>query len=248
MKYIIEYMAGSKGDLLVRFLNGIDSDFMAGNRTAPVTGDYINWLKLLDPNTLSLERFKEVLASNTQKYISAHPLWVTLDKNYIDILNKYQYNIIKLNLEPKHYVTVRIESILKNIHENFEQSAIVDILNVCFFKNKELSNFLYTDISANKSVTITEQDAWNARADVAELFNQKLTANRQIVEYDDLYINFDCKLLDGYNLEKWKQLVGTSWSNYKGNGYREYKPLDYIPNTRYGNTINTYLELLDATN
>ena len=241
-------MAGSKGDLLVRFLNGIDSDFMPGNRTAPVTGDFINWLKLLDPNTLSPERFEEVLANNSEKYISAHPLWVTLNKKYIDLLDKYQYNIIKLKLEPKHYVTVRIESILKNMHQDFAQTAIVDILNVCFFKKKDLSNFLYRDISANTSNFITEERAWNQRSDVAELFDQKLTANRQIVEYDDLYINFSSQLLNGYDLDKWKQLVEHSWCDYIGNGYREYKPLNKIPRTGYGNIINTYLELLDATN
>ena len=247
MKYIIEFMGGSKGDLLVRFLNGLDANFIAGNRTAPVSENFINWLKLLDPNILTLERFEEVLASNTKKYISAHPLWVTLDKNYIDVLNKYQYNIIKVKLEPKHYVTVRIESILKNIRED-KQPTIIDILNTLYFKQKELTNFLYKDIAGNKNSPITEQVAWEDRSDVAELFNNRLIDNRKTVDYDELYIDFTSELLNGYDLDKWKQLVEKSWGDYQGNGYREYKSLGTIPSTRLGNTINTYLESINATN
>ncbi len=57
-KYIIEYCGGTKGDLLCRFLNNDNSQFLPdrANKTEPADIGCLNWLKLADPYQLTLER------------------------------------------------------------------------------------------------------------------------------------------------------------------------------------------------
>ena len=135
-KYIIEYLGGSKGDLLVRFLNREPANFAANNRTL-ANISYINWLKLVNPYDLTLQRFEEVLVNNDKNYVPAHPLWVTLDNNYLELLDKHNYKIIKVSVDPKHYITVRIESILKNIVSGFSTHEIVEIMNSVYIQGKD---------------------------------------------------------------------------------------------------------------
>ena len=84
-----------------------------------------NWLKLVSQRDMTLERFEEVLSVNPYEYVPAHPLWCccpttiqgtenVLYSKYIDLLKKYDYEIISLKFEPKHYVTIFIERVLKN--------------------------------------------------------------------------------------------------------------------------------------
>ena len=60
-------MSGTKGDLLCRFLNGLDSDILPenGNRTSTPDIGCINWLKLANPYHLTIDRFEEVLVTNS---------------------------------------------------------------------------------------------------------------------------------------------------------------------------------------
>ena len=97
-KYIIEYVGGSKGDLLCRFLNNETSKIETdrSNKTDPSEIGCFNWLKLACPYHLTLERFEEVLATNTKKYVPAHPLWVTHDDSYWELLEHYNNKILQL--------------------------------------------------------------------------------------------------------------------------------------------------------
>ena len=114
-KYIIEYAGGTKGDMLCRFLNSIASDQDSTGKTLPLGWeDGFNWLKLVNPYELTLERFEDVLSKNPYKFLPAHILWVTYDKNYRDLLKKYNYEIWSIKFEPKHYLTIQIEALLKN--------------------------------------------------------------------------------------------------------------------------------------
>ena len=115
-KYILEYVGGTKGDMVVRFLNGVEPDisFDRANKTEPQELECENWLKLINPKDMTLERFEEVLSVNPYEYLPAHPLWCCcptdlqgaenlLYSKYMDLLKEYDYEIMSLKFEPKHY-------------------------------------------------------------------------------------------------------------------------------------------------
>ena len=240
-KYIIEYLGGSKGDLLVRFLNREPANFAANNRTL-ANISYINWLKLVNPYDLTLQRFEEVLVNNDKNYVPAHPLWVTLDNNYLELLDKHNYKIIKVSVDPKHYITVRIESILKNIVSGFSTHEIVEIMNSVYIQGKDLNSFTFSDISSRKININDEQQIWNQRADVFRLFDKVLINNRQAASYDSLFLDFTNDLLNGYDLDAWKILVNKSWCDFDGAGYRKNIIKNEIPQTLYGKQLLKFIK------
>ena len=242
-KYIIEYTGGTKGDLLCRFLNNSDPKFIRGNRTQPADVDYINWLKLANPDMLTLDRFEEVLDKNNNKYVPAHPLWVTVDKNYELLLKSYNYEIIKLVFEPKHFITIRIESMIKNMVQEVLPTQVIDLINSVWCKGLDWNTFALSDLN-NRVKEINEDWAWRARADVYKLFIENCNENKTLVNYEDLYVNFSSDLLKDYDLDKWKSLVEKSWCNFDGSGYRDYREYnqnDKIIQTRHGKQIVSYL-------
>jgi hypothetical protein len=114
-KYIIEYLGGTKGDMLCRFLNNLKPDLESTGKSKPVKSSVPSWLKIMDPNELTLERFDEALSKNLYEYMPAHALWVTNNKDYRDLLKKYNYEIYSLKFKPEHYVTIIIEALIKNM-------------------------------------------------------------------------------------------------------------------------------------
>ena len=187
-KYIIEYAGGTKGDMLCRFLNSIASDQDSKGKTLPLEWEGgFNWLKLVNPYDLTLERVEDVLSKNPYKFLPAHILWVTYDKNYRDLLKKYNYEIWSIKFEPKHYLTIQIESLLKNLFRadfgphppltshvansmlsgwSYRQRVQVpDILNVLVFENKRIPQWLQGNIQDWKEEYSEEEweelDIWN---------------------------------------------------------------------------------------
>ena len=114
-KYIIEYFAGTKGDMLCRFLNNLKPALELTGKSRPVMSTVPSWLKLMDPNELTLERFEEALSVNPYEYMPAHALWVVYNPKYLDLIEKYNYEIYSIKFEPEHYVTVIIEALIKNM-------------------------------------------------------------------------------------------------------------------------------------
>jgi len=251
-KYIIEYTAGTKGDLLCRFLNNFEPKFIGNNRTHPADVDYINWLKIADPRMLTLDRFEEVLYKNKDKYLPAHCLWVTIDKDYVNLLKSYNYEVIKLLFEPKHFVTISIESIMKNQLQDVLPNQIIDLINCVWFRGLNWNTFTLGKLNS-LDVQLTRELAWKSRAEVYKLFIENCNDNKTLINYDDLYVNFNSDLLKDYDLDKWKILVEKSWCVFDGTGrqrnffagYRdfvEYGKIDEITKTRYGNVISSYLK------
>jgi hypothetical protein len=242
-KYIIEYTAGTKGDLLCRFLNNFEPKFIGSNRTEPVEVKYINWLKLANPNMLTLDRFEEVLFFNTNKYVPAHCLWVTVDSRYVELLNKYDYKIIKLLFEPKHFITVRIESILKNMVQDALPNQIIDLINFVWFRDLDWNTFTLGSLN-NRVKQINKHTAWFSRCAVFKLFIENANENKEFISYSDLYLNFNCDILKGYDLDQWKGLVEKSWCVYDGEGYRDWNlktPNHWLRND-YSDTVERYLK------
>ena len=156
MKKIIEYVGGTKGDMVCRFLNNMEPSLNNTGKTTPISTD----LKLLDPADFTLKYFEGVLSENTYEYLPSHPLWITYDKRYVDLLEKYDYEILSIKFKPQHYITITIESILKN---NLEHA----MFNLDF-----IPDF-----------------AWKMRARTNDLFNG-MTKHRTLLQYEELFLNF----------------------------------------------------------
>lgn len=254
-QYIIEYMGGTKGDLLCRFLNGFDPDISSqrSNVTIPPDIGCINWLRLANPYHLTLDRFEEVLVTNSHKFLSAHPLWVTYNKKYLELLDTHDYKIIKLRFEKKHYTTISIESNLKNRGGFVDQDGAAVPRNLIFlqiqtmvqnlrFQGLDWDTFLTSDLN-----TIGRRDnknAWNQRSYLFELFLSGNNENREFISYSDLYLNFNCDILNGYDLDEWKFLVRSSWCDYKDDGYMDWdRPYpETIPTTKHSDVIEKWIK------
>lgn len=246
-------MGGTKGDLLCRFLNGSDSDILPEkeNKTNPTDIGCINWLKLANPYHLTIARFEEVLVTNPYKYVSAHPLWVTYNKEYLEVLEIYDYKILKLRYEKKHYTTIRIESTLKNRNllkgpDLLERDPfILQLIAILFLKDLDWDTFLTSDLD---SVPVTKTDgnenAWNQRAYIYELFLSGNNEKREFIDYSELYLNFNCDILKGYNLDEWKSLVKRSWCDYRRNGYMDWdRPYpETMSTTKYSDVIEKWIK------
>jgi len=227
-KYILEYVGGTKGDMVVRFLNGVEPDisFDRANKTEPQELECENWLKLINPKDMTLERFEEVLSVNPHEYLPAHPLWCccpttlhgeenSLYSNYIDLLKKYNYEIISLKFEPKHYVTIFIERVLKN---NYKYNVVTDndvrSSNGQFLKQLSLEEAF----SGGPSQIFARFNSTQAR----KKFNE-MTNDRTLLHYEELFCSNLPYPLHPHREDEWLMLVEQSWCKYDENDYRKFE-------------------------
>jgi hypothetical protein len=228
-KYVFEYVAGTKGDMVVRFLNGVEPDisFDRANKTESQELGCQNWLKLIREKDLTLERFEEVLSVNPYEYVPAHPLWCccpttirgeenSLYSKYMDLLKKYNYEIISLKFEPKHYVTVRIESVLKNNYKvDIDTKSDVGSLNGQFIKRLSLEEAF----RGGPAEIFAQFNSTPAR----KKFNE-MTNDRTLFHYDDLFRSDSCPFPEhSHREDEWQMLVEQSWCDYDENDYRKFK-------------------------
>ena len=213
MKYIFEYVGGTKGDMTVRFLNGVEPDisFDRANKSEPQPLECENWLKLIREKDMTLERFEEVLSVNPYEYVPAHPLWCCcpttlrgeknlLYSNYMDLLKEYDYEIISLKFEPKHYVTIFIERVLKNNYKHgIDIDGDVRSSNSQFMKQLSLEEAF----RGGPSQIFNRFNSTPAR----KKFNE-MTNDRTLFHYDDLYLSDSCPFPDhSHREDEWLSLI-----------------------------------------
>ena len=229
MKYIFEYVGGTKGDMTVRFLNGVEPDisFDRANKSEPQPLECENWLKLIREKDMTLERFEEVLSVNPYEYVPAHPLWCCcpttlrgeenlLYSNYMDLLKEYDYEIISLKFEPKHYVTIFIERVLKNNYKHgIDIDGDVRSSNSQFMKQLSLEEAF----RGGPSQIFNRFNSTPAR----KKFNE-MTNDRTLFYYDDLFCSDSCPFPEySHREDEWLMLVEQSWCDYDENGYRKFE-------------------------
>jgi hypothetical protein len=217
MKYIIEYVAGCKGDLLARFLNGTEESFSKkeNNKTNPLDFGGPNWLKLLNPDDLSIEKFTSVLSNNQQQVISSHPIWhIPKNKDYFLILNELGYKIVKIKFSQKHYITIRLESLFKNLSAPDHQTDpdyIVKKYNRLFFDKKNNLNFDHT----KHLQKLLSEDIYESKRKYNDQFLLPIyDTHRTVLDYDDLFINFNLskyEIFQNQNYKQWIDLIEKSW-------------------------------------
>jgi hypothetical protein len=230
-KYIIEYVGGTKGDMLCRFLNNLSTDQDVRGKSShidwPLGGR--NWLKSTKVNgevlDLTLDRFEEALWRNPYEFMPTHPLGVIDIKDYRDLLKMYNYEIYSIKYKPKHHATIKIESLIKNFPLRDDRTKI-DRLNVLFssLKLPPPEWLLDSDKKLMKTV-FTETEMKKKTALLLGGFNKtynEMTEHRTILNYEDLYLEkYPFPHLPDRE-EEWKDLVENSWCDYNGHGYRKF--------------------------
>ena len=234
-RYIVEYMAGTKGDMLVRFLNKmppgiIDQD---DRRTVSAPIGMVNWLKSLNPKKNTVERSIEVLYKNTNKFIGAHELFhFGKNQEFDQTLEQLDYKVIKIVFGRRYYKTIIVESIIKNF-SNFdetEENYPVQIENMHYLNDKNhINSFfgLYSHADFNyknkKSVLalidylldrLPELHISPGRLKKYDIFNGTDLNNKIIFDYEKLYINKDLSgysFFDGLDMIEYSRLVDLSF-------------------------------------
>jgi len=221
-KYIIEYQAGTKGDLLIRFLNKQEVMFTSDKKTVPLKIGMPNYLKLLDPEMQTLEKYEAVLANNPFQFIGGHRQWHFGKKiEYDNLLKKYGYQIIKLQFDHRFYKTVGIESVIKNYYDwdKTEEDYEIKLENTKFvrpdvpFGKDEMTIYNLEKILHDTIKMITFNNS-NRLFKRFESFNNNDTENKTLLQFHDLYVDFNLEkypLFEGYDLEEWKKRVENSW-------------------------------------
>ncbi len=250
-KYIIEYVGGTKGDMVCIFLNNAPPNQDGTGKTSPLEVGCPNWLKLMIPTELTLDRFEEVLATNPHTYLPSHPLWAVYNPKYLDLIEKYNYEICSLKFDKKHYVTIRIESILKNTFKQKDGDIsilnegsrsldqLVDLLNMLFFEERKVPDWFkdanpkydfskFKDIFTEKRTDRTlgllkaiPTELYRQRARYNRLFNE-MTEHRTLLSYEELFCSDLPYPLNPDRKEEWLNLVENSWCNYDKGGYRDF--------------------------
>jgi len=227
-KYIFEYVGGTKGDMVVRFLNELEPDisFDRENKTEPLPLSCENWLKLIRERDMTLERFEEVLFVNPYEYVPAHPLWCCspttihgaenlLYSKYMDLLKKYDYEILSLKFEPKHYVTIFIERVLKNNYKHgITTDGDVRKSNGQFIKQLSLEEAF----RGGPAEIFARFNSTPAR----KKFNE-MTNDRTLLHYDELFCSNLPYPLHPHREDEWLMLVDQSWCDYDENDYRKFE-------------------------
>ena len=245
-KYIFEYVGGSKGDMVVRFLNGVEPDisFDRANKTEPQELGCVNWLKLISARDMTLERFEEVLSVNPYEYVPAHPLWCCcpttildtenlLYSKYMDLLKKYNYEIISLKFEPKHYVTIFIERVLKNNHKlDLPLGAMVPSDPAERPNRYRRNNGVRSSNQSFIKQLSLEEAFQGGPAEIFARFNStparskfnEMTNDRALFHYDDLFCSDSCPFPShSHREDEWLMLVDQSWCDYDENDYRKFE-------------------------
>lgn len=220
-KYIIEYQAGTKGDLLIRFLNKQEVMFTSDKKTVPLKIGMPNYLKLLDPEMQTLEKYEAVLANNPFQFIGGHRQWHFGKKlEYDNLLKKYGYHIIKIQFDKRFFTTVGIESVIKNYYQwnEAEEDYQIKLENTKFVRRTAFGQEQMTNYEPEKTlqgiINMISSDSSNRLFKRFESFNNNDTENKTLLQFHDLYVDFNLEkypLFEGYDLEEWKKRVENSW-------------------------------------
>lgn len=237
MKYIIEYIAGCKGDMLTGLLN--QETLSIGNLRKVDRESMITLKDISNParkiEKPSLHAFEEKLKTLTDKFTTSHPLFF-LDKSYHNILNQLDINIIKITFEKKHYQTVRIESFFKNLKSRIlvldQELGFTETSNHDFFsidyklrrKNIPLTN---SNRAEELYRLLTSQSGF---ADDIIFNSSKHNQNKILWKYHDLYVEpcLTDDLLQHIDFSTYKDVVEKSWLPEEIHAFDEvWKPRDY---------------------
>lgn len=252
-KIILEYIPGTKGDFLARFLTDQSIKLTELGRSADLE-ESLKFLSRYKEDVgyynPSFDNFEKYLSKKFGKVITAHELFFLSNaKQYYSILQKYNMSIVKICYDKQFYKTIQIEDLFKNskadyadykeriIKEHYQNQKIDDAFkfSIDFFllqRNIEINNTNRAELLHNflsnpiTSKLINRQ--WGLKN---EIFNsEKQKQNKNIINYKDLYIDFNLSnpIFDEINTELFPSMVAKTWLPEKIVLFSEtWKPKDY---------------------
>lgn len=200
--WILEYIGGCKGDLLTRCLNNLDVPMNKFLKTAKLEVNLKKYNGYYEQP--SIYEFCKILEESKKfKFINAHESPYFDKKEYSNKLKEKNIGIKKILFSEKYYKTIYIEGVFKNT--GYFLSLVDNSLNKQGLeineKNRihELYNFI-NKTHYNRFI----------------VFNKikKLCLNKDLLNYEDLFINFKCDdkdINDNINWETLKIKVEKSW-------------------------------------
>jgi hypothetical protein len=196
-KYIIEYVGGTKGDLITGFLNNTLQLTNINNVGKSPYNLNFSKLKKFTPNHNNREKqnpnewkmpdkqdFIKVLEQDKFLFINSHKIWFLVDDSWYDIVENCGYTIKRISFDRKYFRDVRIESLFKN-------STKYNAESLQFELSKLKENYIHY------------------------LRYNKETYRRETWDYESLFKNFEIfnedPVFKNYDIETYKKLVEKSW-------------------------------------
>ena len=209
-----------------------------------ITGLYFFDNKVVDyASKLKPSKRKELeivdLLLNELQYLPSHPLWVCYDKRFMEAVKNHGYEILSLKFEPKHYVTIRIEGVIKN-------SAIYKDNFIAQMNRKGVHGGDILSVEENSKRLLRQLELgptglYIQRAKYNRLFNE-MTENRTLLHYEELFCSDLPFPLQPERKEEWLNLVERSWCDYDENEYRKW----IIPEDAYEGPAHRFLQTIHS--
>jgi hypothetical protein len=210
--WVIEYLGGTKGDFLTRFLNNekfIQNSLTNKSKVFPI---HLTPYEYIAKNqAVPLDIFCKILEEGKKyRFINAHELFFLNKKIYFEELRKRNYSIKKIIFSKKYYKTIYIESFIKNIE--FTLQNFID--NTC--QEKDISK--YSDTMKAEIFDTALKSEKNF--DIFNVFNHHKSGNlnKNFIDYEEIFVKFNCSDSDIAELictNEYQQLVEKTWCKNK---------------------------------
>lgn len=238
MRYVLEYIGGTKGDMLTTLLINKDELKFDELRRAVNRGNKLFLMELSAQISYafknpSIEEFKKRLLISNDKILTAHGLYFLQKKEYRDVLKELDFKVKKLIFEKRHYQTINIEGVFKNLRVfspvfeqaiNFQRKE--DSYRIDYYltkKNIPINN-------TNRAEALYKTLKNDKFLDLKLFNNPKHCLHRDLLSYQDLYIDFNLSdpFLESLDIESYKNTVEQSWLPDEIHVFGEtWKPKDY---------------------
>ena len=222
MKYIIEYLGGTRGDFLCNFLNS-GQIFLKSFNTSKTMGyslKHFSMQSYYTKKTPALRLLNNHLNNCKDKFTPSHGLF-HLSTECRQLINDRNFKICKITFSKKYYVSILIESFVKNIELN---PAI----------NKYLSQNNLQNVIENRSLAVDDffqNIKYNAKGNYFSynFFNNSNNEGKILVDYEKLYLGTpDYDIFTDVDMDRYKLLVEQTILPEKIELYGKiYYPRDY---------------------
>lgn len=181
-QYILNYDGGTKGDFLCNFINANTVQIENTNNKSKSDYDFFKKLFYIDFDEISAVEF---LKNNVEvKIFPAH----FADKIPKDFLLEHDIRLIHLVADKKYFQTISLESLFKNITNEFKKLDIKSEWDQKLIKNNMLVDdknriLLVKKVLDNLKNEIQQKELMNLR------IRKHLTYDDIILDYKKLYID-----------------------------------------------------------
>lgn len=208
LEYLIEHVAGAKGDLIATFLNGFPANFVLHNRTIPPSSHIRKFMVNATINDfVEEESLREILKSR-KTFVATHELTILEKFNLFYVLKEENIKVKKIKFDKKYYRTISIEGFVKNLPNHIKSGSIKkNLSHLGLKKTRKNQAYVFEQILND----IKNKTDWSYFLK----FNKLGNIDREFWDYQDLYVDFklDDPLFQDLNKDEYKRRVDQSWTS-----------------------------------